>query len=93
MLPLCCGTAVQYPSVTCGDSSPFRGAFCCAAKLAVSTEAFPQSGEGVEERSDETDEGAPADAANGKQKGCCTLRAAAFAVFSGSIPVPGGRRC
>ena len=25
--------------------------------LAVSTEAFPRSGEGVEERSDETDEG------------------------------------
>ena len=33
--------------------------------LAVSTEAFPRSGEAVEERSDETDEGAPTDAANG----------------------------
>ena len=33
--------------------------------LAVSTEAFPRSGEGVEERSDETDEGAPLDGANG----------------------------
>ena len=33
--------------------------------LTVSTEAFPRSGEGVEERSDETDEGAPADGSNG----------------------------
>ena len=33
--------------------------------LPVSTKAFPRSGEGVEERSDETDEGAPLDGANG----------------------------
>ena len=33
--------------------------------LPVSAEAFPRSGEGVEERSDETDEGAPLDGANG----------------------------
>ena len=33
--------------------------------LAVSAEAFPRPGEGVEERSDETDEGAPLDGANG----------------------------
>ena len=33
--------------------------------LAVSTEGFPRSGEAVEERSDETDEGAPLDGANG----------------------------
>ena len=39
--------------------------FCSAAKLPVSTEAFTRSGEGVEERSDETDEGAPADGSNG----------------------------
>ena len=33
--------------------------------LAVPTEGFPRSGEAVEARSDETDEGAPADAAGG----------------------------
>ena len=52
--------------------------------LAVSTEGFPRSGEAVEERSDETDEGAPADAANG-----CSPLIRLLTAFAATFPPRG----